>query len=211
MILFLVACLSTVDRGTVSVCLDDDRPGVDFELDFAGTVSAVGRGECGTELVIDDGAGTTHTLGFGAVDADHLETTATLDIAEGTHVSLHYVYRMVWGDVAGFALYDDERLLVAADEGTWGGAISDDEAHLGFTVEYGDKLGTEATECMPVDGYSMVFNAEHPVEIEPIGSAPIQVAGAEYQALAVAAWKWGESTGCQMSDTTDRLAWMVTR
>ena len=211
MILFLLACITTpIQSGDVTVCLDGGRPTADLALDVAGPITAVGEGDCGAELTMEDGDGIAHTIGYAAKDGDAADITPVSSLAVGDTVQLAYDYRFVWGDVAGFAIYADDGLVVAADEGVWGGAFALDMLD-GLTVSYGDKLGTEETDCMPMDGYTMVFHGDSDVVVEPINSAEVEIGGVAVQALAVAAWQWGQPHGCQVSDTTDHLAWVVSR
>ena len=209
----LLLCCAAVDRGDLSVCLDGrrDSTGNDVDIEVAGTVIALDDtpGECSRSVVVDDGLGTVLHLGIVALDADGGDITPDMGVAVGDVVHAVYRYRMVWGDVAGFALTRDGALGAAADEGAWGGALAPDDLP-GLAVTPGDVVATERGDCLPVEGHSLVFTGDDTVEVVPVSSSSVDVDGSPLSALAVAAWGYGEPTGCDMSDTTDVYAFVVT-
>lgn len=205
----------TVDRGTVLVTLDGGRPpggeGYDLMLENVAVLSVTpAAGDAPLTIALEDGAD-VRTVGLSVRDADGVDATPALDLAEGDVVSLVYRYRFVWGDVAGFALHDADGLVVAAEEGAWGGSDVV-QAVPGLAVRRGDDVvAREATDCVPIEGYSLVFEGDEAVELVPVAEAPVVVGGAELTAVAVASWDYGESTSCAISDATGFQSWVVYR
>lgn len=207
-------CPGGVERGTVVVSLDGGRPplGDDLDLLLDGTVTAVEADASGARSVtVDDGAGEVHTVGLSVGDAADADIAPALDVAVGDAVHLVYRYRFVWGDVAGFALSDADGLVVAAEEGAWGGALQEGDVP-GLSVRRGDDVvAREAAECQPLEGFSLVFEGDEAVELVPVDTAPLSVDGAALTAIAVASWDYGESATCQISDVTGYDSWVVHR
>lgn len=214
--LLLTGCPpADVDRGQVLVCLDGGRPAEmeDLDLTVEGTVTAVGAGTggCAVDVTIEDAAGSATTIGLAVSDHANADVTPALDVAVGDAVSLLYRYRFVWGDTAGFVLSDADGLVVAAEEGYWGGALRDGDVS-GLTVTRGEEvLSSEPTDCLPVEGFDLTFAGDDTATLIPVDSTTVSVGGVEVTALAVAAWDHGEPTGCDMSDATGVTAWVVSR
>lgn len=205
-----------VERGDVAVCLDGGRPtggGGDIDQVLAGTVSALDAGTdaCPWSATIDDGAGTITTIGLGVADADGGNLTPAVDLTVGASVALTYRYRLVWGDVAGFVLTDAGGVVLAAEEGAWGGALADGDVP-GLAVARDDTVvATEPTECQPIEGYGIVFTGDEALTLTPVSSGTVLVDGAPLTAMAVAAYDYGESSNCQVSDITGETSWVVVR
>lgn len=202
-----------VDEGEVLVCWNGGRPtGSDLHVAMTGTVVGIDQnlGNCTHSVTVEDEDGIQNTVGFTVFAEDGSDLTPELDVTMGQQMALGYRYRMVWGDVSGFMLVDTVGMVAAVDEGTWGGAFEEGDVP-DLTVRYGELIGKEATSCEPVEGYSVVFEADEDSEISPVGQGTVLYNGQELTAFAVAGWKWGEGDGCDVSDATDRLAWVVFR
>lgn len=213
----LTGCPATeiVERGAVTVCLDGGRPSGDDDVDLAisGTVTAVGAAtaDCGPSVTVEDAAGAATTVALRVTDAAAADITPPIDVAIGDAVELVYRWRLVWGDVAGFVLSDDGGLVVAAEEGGWGGALEAGDVP-GLTVRRGDApVASEASSCQPREAFELVFEADDTVTLVAVDSAPVTIAGVAATALAVAVWDYGESEGCQISDGTGYTSWVVHR
>lgn len=214
-LLFALACdFDAVEEGSAVVCLDDERAmgGDDVDIELSGTVVNQHAGaDCTLNLEVEADDGTRYSVGWSLADAEAQDLTPDFDVADGERVSLLYRYRMVWGDAAGFVLRDAEGdVVAAADEGAWGSALEEGDVP-GLAVSPGEVVATEATECEPLEGHTLLFEGDDTVEIEPVGSDAITVGGAEFTAYALRATSWGEGTGCDVSDTTDTYAWALSR
>ncbi len=217
MFLFLaLACdFDPVEEGSLVVCLDGEdvsMGGDNVDLDVTGTaVGQVEGGDCQIDLLIEQADGTLAAIGWSLADAEANDLTPDFDVAVGDAVTLLYRYRMVWGDTAGFVLHDAEGAVVAAaEEGRWGNALEDGDV-AGLSVSPGEVVATEATECEPLEGHTLVFEGDNTVEIEPVASETVTVGGADFTAYALRATSWGEGTGCDVSDTTETYAWALSR
>lgn len=213
----------TIVNGTLSVCLGGPEGTVteDAELLISGTIKSIDTGvsdamnlvTCGTDpthsIEIEDANGATWTVGL-SVDFAGEDKTPVFDVAEGDIIDLDFRERLVWGTVAGFTLSDDLGLIAAVDEGTWGGAL--DPGQTGIEVTPGDTvLQTEVTECQPIETFDLTFQAESDVTLRPGYGAHLTVAGNDLWALAVAAWDYGSSPDCSISDATGASSWLVYR
>lgn len=214
-LVFAVGCVAQpVERGDVVVCLDGERSwGPDIDLELSGTVTSIGAGDdpCVWGATLDDGAGTVASIGFGVRDAEGGDLTPPIDLVAGDTVQLTYRYRVVWGDVAGFVLSDGVGVVVAAEEGAWGGALHASDVP-GLTVQRGeDVVATEPTECQPIEGYEIVYTGDEALTLTPVSSGTVQIGGAPLTAMALAAYDYGASATCQVADQTGETSWVVVR
>ena len=215
--MLLAGCTDqAVERGSVLVCLEGPQGEViDEELSLHGMVGAASPGSvCDstrTYTVADELKG-TYTFGFEIRDDSQADMTPQLEVDEGDEVSLLYRDRLVWGDVAGFVLEDFEGALIAAgDEGTWGSALDLGDVD-GLSVDRGEEVvSREEGECQPIEGYEIEFSADDDAVLTPIDAEEITIEGLPFTAIGVAAWDYGESKDCQMTDVTGVTAWAVFR
>jgi len=216
LLVLLASCVTddTVERGTVDICLADANGEVlDQELFLRGIVGPPdSTSDCQgvRSFSIVDHAKGTFTWGFGVRDGDGSDVTPALDLTEGDEVSLFFRDHLVWGDVAGFVLEDFEGVMIAAaDEGTWGGAFVPGDLD-GISIERGDDIiASEPTDCQPIDGYQIEFSADDDAVLTPVDSEQIFIEERSFTAMAVAAWDYGESDDCQITDATGATAWVL--
>ena len=79
---------------------------------------------------------------------------------------------MVFGDVRGLVITDDEGLVLAADEGTWGGLRPDE---TGLSMEPGGVIWESRTGCVDV-GISVSVVSDHgSIGLEPFEKVSIGV------------------------------------
>ncbi len=204
-----------VETGALQVCFEGDgaSSGDDADVEVTGQVSNTNgtTGDCSRNLDVHVGEGTVYRVGWTLLDDDGTDITPDFDVAEGDAVTLLYRYRLVWGDAAGFVLRDaDDNVVAAADEGAWGSALEEGDVP-GLSVSPGEVVATEATDCEPLEGHTLLFEGDDTVEIEPVDSGTVAVGGAEFTAYALRATSWGEGTGCDVSDTTEVYAWALSR
>jgi len=216
LLVLLAACLpNTVDRGTVDICLADSKGELVLDQEFflrgiVGPPDSTSDCQGVRSFSIVDNQKGTFTWGFGVRDGDGTDITPALDVSYGDDVHLFFRDRLVWGDVAGFVLGDFEEVMIAAaDEGTWGGAFEPGEVD-GLSVDRGhDVIAREPTDCQPIEGYEIEFSADDDTVLAPVDSAQIDIEGRSFRALAVAAWDYGDSDSCQITDATGATAWVV--
>jgi hypothetical protein len=196
--------------GTVTVCTDISPDDGTVHL-VSGVVVAIddGASGCTRSLSVQDGAGAVHVVGWTVEDDDGVDHTPDLDLQEGAEVELSVRSVLVWGDVQGLMVVEGSSLVVAADEGTWGGALTPDLT--GFAVEHGALLATDEQQCQTLDYGEVVFVADDTVSGEPLAERAITVAGEALQAMGVASIQRGPGSSCDISDTTDDLSWVVWR
>lgn len=216
-LLSLFACetafLPPVPRGSLTVCVDSvGSSGTPPEsLDFTAPLTAIGDSDCGTTFTLDDGAGTAHTVAIAAADAEGAALAPNLADLVGTELSLQWRYAQPWGTVSGFTLSDVDGLVLAADEGTWGGALGD-ALPTGLNVMAGgETISFDDGQCGNRAGHSILFQADETVELEPVSQGAVTVSGVDLTATALLSDSYDEDAGCGVSDTTDAVVWALWR
>lgn len=213
MLLSILACVTegVVERGEVEICLGGpDGQATDVALDFQVTVGGEGEVAGCEGRLMTDAEGAEWALGLRVTGAEGEDLGPAIEWGEVG--ALSFRDRMVWGDVAGVQLLDWEgALLLAADEGWWGGAFEAGELE-GFSARRGDELvATEPTECEPIEGYTLEFSADEQLSLTPVEEGLLHVGGRAFTAMAVAAWDYGEGAGCSVSDNSGATAWVMVR
>jgi hypothetical protein len=213
----MVGCEQVIiEHGHLTVCADSDMDmdmdGAGYGIDLSGTVVAIDAGttECSRSLRVEDADGNTFTVGLTVLDAEDLDITPNIDLQLGDNVVLIYRDRLVWGSVSGFVIYQDQSLVIAAEEGTWGGALKD--VDLGFTVSLSEEpSAVMRTECVTTEGYALLFEGDETVSVEPVSTAPFQVDGQPLNAIAVRADVLGPGRNCAATDLSNSRTWVVAR
>ena len=204
-----------VELGSLQVCVDGaSMGGGDVRLEVTGEVTALDTpvGDCARSVTLDDGAGATVTVGLRVEDAAGADITPAFALTVGEQARLLYVYRLVFGSVEGLVVRDDAGgLVLAAEEGTWGGALAAGDVPE-VSVERGSEvIGVRETGCEPQEGYGITFTADDAVSLTPVEGGALTVGGEPMTALAVVAFGWGEGTNCVTTDRTEQVAWAVHR
>ncbi len=216
-LLSLFACenafLPPVPRGSLVVCVDGvgSSGTPPASLDFTAPLTAIDDNDCGTTFTLDDGAGTTHTVSLAATDAEGAALTPDLSALVGTALSLQWRYAQPWGTVSGFSLSDADGLVLAADEGTWGGALGDAMPTGLKVMAGGDIISFDDGQCGNRAGHSILFQGDALVELEPVSQGDLAVGGVDLTATALLSDSYDEDAGCSVSDTTDAVVWAVWR
>lgn len=196
--------------GTVTVCTDV-APDDGQAHDVSGTVVAIdaAASDCTHTITIEDADGVQHVVGWTVERDDGMTLTYELDLAEGDAVDLRVRSVLVWGDVQGFVLHDADGLVVAVDEGTWGGALEPDDTGVG--VAHGTLLQTEAGDCETLEYARILFDADVEMETDPVETRLLPLDGVEYMAMGVASITRGPGESCEITDQTDELSWIIWR
>ena len=214
---FMVGCdQGTLEHGYLTVCasseMDMDMDGGGYGIDLSGTVVALDDGttECSRSVTVENANGNRLSVGLTVKDAEDLDITPNIDLQQGDSVVLTYRDRVVWGSVSGFVIYEDQTLVLAAEEGTWGGALKD--VDLGFTVSLSaEPIAVKRTECVTTEGYALLFEGDETVSVEPVSTAPFQVDGQPLNAIAIRADVLGPGRNCSVSDLSSSRTWVVAR
>lgn len=202
-----------VSLGQLDVCLSDGAQESDLSMDITGEVVAMDSGDtaCAHTLTVVDVDKVSHTVGFSVVDGSGVDVFSGWPLAVGDTITASMRRKMVFGSVEGLVIEDAYGMVLAADEGTWGGALTD-ETDLGVQAEFGSTaIHTTQTECITTEIFEVVFSADDALSLIPFSSGEITVDGALLTAWAVDAHQLGPGTNCEVSDQTDTLAWVVLR
>ena len=165
-----------------------------------------GSGDCSAELVFQT-EDTEHIIGYSILDPEGNDASFIPDWTSAENVTLSTHISFVFGMSYGLVLEDSESILIALDEGTWGGALQD--AELPFTVEPSvNSVAESEGECLTKIGYALSVGDE---ELVPFGEFDLAIAGQDFTFVAVSAVEYGPGTSCEVSDKSDEFAWGIFR
>jgi len=210
--LLLTACGAPIANGQLAICASVLPEIEETGVVLSGVVTALNDGtvDCTQSITITGEDDAVITVGYTVLDSDGVDITPAPDLAENDFISGVYRNTLVWGTVEALVLEDSAGLVLAADQGTWGGGL--EAGDIGFSVSYGpDILASEESECEAKDGYAVVFEADETVSVEPVGTGVIEVDGKALTAHALAAFQRGPGKRCEVSYQTDHLSWVVVR
>ena len=72
-------------------------------------------------------------------------------------------------------------------------------------------VANETTPCQPIEGFEIAFEGSDTISLRPVSSGTVQVDGDPLTAWAIAAWDYGQSANCEISDASGYVTWMVHR
>ena len=196
--------------GVVDVCTD--LPAADDTLHaFSGVVVATDDGatDCTYSITIEDADGARHTVGWSVTDDYGEDHTPAADVAQGDTITLKVRSFMVFGEVRGLLITDEDGLLLAADEGTWGGGLRAEET--GFSMTHGHTVAETVTECITTTYSEAWLEADALWGLEPLRPLVVDVAGTAHTVMMVSSIEYGPGRQCEVSDKTDELAWVAWR
>ena len=127
-LLFSLSACATGEIGSLQVCSEgiDTSSGDSVDLELTGTlVTAEGCLDESQAFTVDDGEGGLSSFGVTVLDAAGEDITPTLALEEGAAVDLLFRYRLVWGAASGLVLSDEQGVVIAAQQGWWGGALQE--------------------------------------------------------------------------------------
>ena len=208
----LAGCQETIEQGSLAFCSSFEISGPDTITEVNGQVTAIDADtvDCARSITVTDEGGTDHIIGLTVTGPGDADLTPTFDVAIGDDVTLHHHFKQVWGTVEGFVLSDEQGLVMAVDEGAWGGVFDDTE--LGFSVGYSDEpFMTTTSECLSTDYHDVVFSADSPVVVAAGASDELRIDGETFTGTAVTAKRFGPGKKCEVSDMTNYLTWVVSR
>ena len=199
--------------GSLEVCLPIDA-GDSTLMEVTGTV--VARDDsytCTRSITVETEDGSVHTVGWTVQDDTGRDQTPETSVALGDVVTVGMRAHMVFGAVHGLMVHDDDGLVLAADEGTWGGGLLPEET--GVVVAPGALLATVENDCSVLDYHALSFTfletgeaPEHTLYDVP----PLSVDEHEQWTVhTVASIVRGPGDRCEASDQTDEHAWVISR
>ena len=210
----LVGCQDVVEHGTLTICttMEDPSPTSNALTTHAGEVIAIDDGtvDCTRSVTIVDELGISQTIGLTVTDSLGQDITPMMDVNPGDAITLDFHLLRVWGWTMGFVLTDADGIVLAADEGTWGGALTD--VDLGFRVDYStEPIATATSECLTSDYFDITFAADTATSVAAGSSDALIIDGTTYMATAINATKFGPGRRCEVSDKSNYLTWIVAR
>ena len=197
--------------GSIQLCIPDElAPSMETEEPVVLTGSLVdireGNGDCAAELVFESD-GTEHIVGYSILDPEGNDVTFIPDWTSAENVTLSTHISFVFGMSYGLVLEDDSGIMLALDEGTWGGALKN--AELPFVVEQSENdIGSIEEECMTKTGYTFKIDDDY---MAPFGEFDLNLNGQDFTFLAVSALEYGPGASCEISDMSDEFAWAIFR
>ena len=203
--------------GALELCLPIPA-GDDTLVSVEGIVVAVddGTSGCARSVTLEAADGSLHTVGWTVLDDHGADRSPAADLDVGGAVAFGMRAHMVFGEVRGLRITDEGGLVLAADEGTWGGGLDPEE--VGFSVEHGGVFATVEEECRRTDYARLRFTSdEMTVELAPLEEEQDFVlvadeAGIEAVSVrALASIQHGPGRSCEVSDQTDTLSWVAWR
>jgi len=165
-----------------------------------------GTGNCANELVFQT-VDAEHVIGYSILDPEGNASSfiPSRTSAENVNLSTHISFE--FGMSYGLILEDSKGLLMALDEGTWGGALKD--AELPFEVGQSESdIASIEEECMTKTGFALTIGDE---ELAPFGEFDITINEQYFTFVAVSAIEYGPGHSCETSDKSDEFAWGIFR
>ncbi len=212
-----IACAAKPDDeapppvGTVEVCTEIPADNGEAH-DVRGRLARLDAGDtaCDHDLTVVDAAGQETTVGWSVSDDFGADVSLPLSLAVDDFVDLRVRSVLVWGDVQGLTVVRDGQLILAVEEGTWGGAL--EEADLGFSVTPGDEVFVQDLECETRTTVQGVFTVgSEALVLEPLSTGSMTMGDSDLSVLFANGTQRGPGQGCAMSDQTDVLSWMAGR
>ena len=197
--------------GNIFLCLPEDvQPSMETEEPKFLTGKLVdiqeGSGYCAVELVFQTET-TKHVIGYSILDPEGNNASFIPSWTSGENVTLSTHISFEWGMSYGLVLEDSEGVLMALDEGTWGGALQN--AELPFEVEQSESdIGSIQEECLSKTGFNLTIGDE---ELMPFGEFDLTINEQDFTFIAVSAIEYGPGHSCESFDISDEFAWGIFR
>ena len=144
MILFLLSGCSGMlspEEGKMNFCppanIDNAGENGNVQLSVRGILQEVrsSDGECDVEIVVEN-EGETYVFGYSISDHEDVSQTQIPTWETGGSIEIEYREKMVFGTTQSIIAFDDSGLLMALEEGYWGGSIESTE--LPFSVDWSE-------------------------------------------------------------------------
>ena len=197
--------------GRVRLCLPENlQPSMETEEPNLLTGNLIdireGSGDCAAELVFQTEEA-EHIVGYSILDPEGNDASFIPSWTSAENVTLSTHISFVFGMSYGLVLEDSEDILIALDEGTWGGALKN--AELPFEIGQSESaIGSIEEECVTKTGFALTIGDE---ELVPFAQFNVTVDEQDFTFLAVSAIEYGPGTSCEVSDMSNEFAWGIFR
>jgi|GEM_PF-6175110 len=214
LLLMIMSCseMEAPQQGSILFCppsnIENQAENGDVQLMVSGELQEIrdGSGECNIELVIEN-EGETYTFGYSILDPDAVPQAQLPTWDVGQTVDVEYREKFVFGTTQSMLVHDDSGLMMALEEGYWGGSI--DASELPFSVTWSALIvAQKESDCIITEGYSIVVDD---VPFTPFYNDTFSVGDAEWDFYAVAAVQLKDGKTCSVSDKSDHFAWAAIR
>ena len=215
MILLLISACSEMlppEEGRMVFCppanIENSEQDGDVRLSISGILQEVraSDGECSVEIVVEND-GETYVFGYSILDAEDVSQTKVPTWQTGGNIQMEYREKMVFGTTQSILAYDDAGLIMALEEGYWGGSIDAEE--LPFAVEWSELIVAESvSDCMVREGYRILIND---TSFAPFYVDQVNIDNTEWDFYAVAAVQVQDGATCSVSDKSDHFSWAAIR
>ena len=215
MILFLLSACSEIlppEEGRMVFCppanIDNGGENGDVRLSVSGVLQEVrsSDGECNVDIVVEK-EGETYVFGYSILDPDDVPQEQVPTWQTGGNIEIEYREKMVFGTTQSILAYDDTGLIMALEEGYWGGSIEASE--LPFTVDWSELVVAESvSDCMVREGHEIFANSKL---FTPFDVDGFNADNTEWDFYAVAAVKVKDGATCSVSDKSDHFSWAAIR
>lgn len=153
--------------------------------------------------------GEAWTIGYKVVDQDGVDITPDPQLGRGDSVRLALERISPWVISHAFALSQDDRLLLAINDGL--GARLPPSKLEGLSVEEGQSYGSEQDDpagCGTVAAQRLVFSAESSAKLDSASRGKVELSSGQVEVMNVVAFDYAE---IDCDDITDQDAWMAWR
>jgi hypothetical protein len=196
--------------GSIQLCIPDElAPSMETEEPtfVTGSLLDIREGSnCAAELVFQS-EGVEHIVGYSILDPEGNDATFIPEWTSAENVTLSTHISFVFGMSYGLVLEDDNGIMMALDQGSWGGALKN--AELPFVVEQSENdIGSIEDECMTKTGYTFKIGEDH---MAPFGEFDLTIDEQDFTFVAVSAIEYGPGQSCSISDMSDEFAWGIFR
>ena len=215
MILFvLIACgdLAPPEEGRMNFCppanIDNsgENGNVLFSIDGVLQEVRASDGECSVEIVVEN-EDETYVFGYSILDTGDDSQTQLPTWETGASIQMEYREKMVFGTTQSILAFDDSGLIMALEEGYWGGSI--EAVDLPFAVAWSDIMVAESvSDCMVREGYQISVNEDL---FTPFSIHRVEIDSIEWDFYAVAAVQVKDGAVCSVSDKSDHFSWAAIR
>ena len=214
MFFLLIGCSDMLppQEGKMVFCppanIDNAGENGDVRLSVRGVLQEVrsSDGECDVEIVVEN-EGETYVFGYSILDPDDVSQTQVPTWETGGSIEIEYREKMVFGTTQSIIASDDAGVLMALEEGYWGGSIEASE--LPFSVGWSELIVAESvSDCMVREGYQILVNDE---SFTPFFADDFNLDGTQWEFYAVAAVQVKDGASCSVSDKSDHFSWAAIR
>lgn len=200
--------------GALALCYSGQPAAEDTVSEVEGSIVPTPVDHCAEMdhvVSVESPTGEVTTVGLTVRDGREHVVPLSIDLADGSKATLRYRTSVSFGTAAGFVLRDEVGLLMAANQGTWGGALDPSDLDE-LSVLRGEVVGEIPGACQGRELMSLYFETgAGTVGVDPFGSSDLATTP-PLTAVAVSAYDWMQGDACAASDASNDLGtWLVYR